>query len=143
MLVEHLQIQKKEGSCHNITNYYSTVVQASSMSTKNVSEFARHFHRACKELNIIHYHTYPRILKVNAHIERFNRILSGDFISINRMLLATDIDAFNEKLVDWLLWYSGERPHQSLGMLSPLQYMVREMNLSAEECQMWLVGTRS
>ncbi len=49
---------------------------------------------------------------------------------------ATD---FLTKLIDWLLWYNTERPHQSLGMLAPLQYYVR--NLSAEECNMWWTRT--
>jgi len=111
------------------------------IQTDNGSEFANHFHRACEELNITHYHTYPRTPKMNAHIERFNRTISEDFISLNRMLLAIDIDKFNEKLIDWLLWYNGERPHQSLGMLSPLQYIVRSMDLSAKECQMWWTST--
>ena len=109
------------------------------IQTDNGSEFAHHFHNACESLNITHYHTYPRTPKMNAHIERFNRTLSEDFIQLNRMLLAIDVDVFNEKLVDWLLWYNMERPHQSLGMLSPLQFIVK--GLSAKECQMWWTGT--
>ena len=57
------------------------------------------------------------------------------------MLLAYDIDAFNQKLIDWLLWYNAERPHESLGMLAPLQYYVK--TLSAEECHMWWTRTLS
>ena len=111
------------------------------IQTDNGSEFAHHFHSACEELNITHYHTYPRTPKMNAHIERFNRTISEDFIMVNRLLLATDIHAFNEKLVDWLLWYNTERPHQSLGMMSPLQFIVREMGLLDEECHKWWTST--
>jgi len=109
------------------------------IQTDNGSEFADHFHKACDELNIVHYHTYPRTPKMNAHIERFNRTISEDFISPNRMLLATNLHVFNEKLVDWLLWYNSKRPHQSLGMLSPLQFIVKD--LSDKECHMWWTST--
>jgi transposase InsO family protein len=111
------------------------------IQTDNGSEFAHHFHSACDDLGITHYHTYPRCPKMNAYIERFNRTISEGFIMRNRMLLAIDIDAFNEKLIDWLLWYNGKRPHQSLGMISPLQFIVREMGLSTRECQKWWTST--
>ena len=94
------------------------------VQTDNGSEFAHLFEEACKRLGITHFHTYPRCPKMNCHIERFNRTLSEDFIVSNRSLLRDDLAAFNEALVDWLLWYNTTRPHQSLGMRSPLQYIV-------------------
>lgn len=109
------------------------------IQTDNGSEFAKYFSQACRNKNIVQYHIYPRTPKMNAHVERFNRTLSEDFISLNRMLLSLDIKRFNDKLIDWLLWYNTERPHQSLGMLSPLAYTVR--NLTAKECQMWWTST--
>jgi transposase InsO family protein len=104
------------------------------LQTDNGSEFALRFEEACQKLNLTHFHTYPRCPKMNAHIERFNRTVSEDFIMWNRALLGDDIDAFNEKLVDWLLWYNTIRPHESLGLISPLRYIVS--TLSKEECQM-------
>jgi putative transposase len=104
------------------------------LQTDNGSEFAKYFSDACRSLSIVQYHTYPHTPKMNAHIERFNRTISEDFIEERRLLLVTDIDRFNEELVAWLLWYNAERPHESLGMLSPLQYIVK--SLSARECQM-------
>lgn len=111
------------------------------LQTDNGSEFAKYFSDACRALDITQYHIYPRSPKMNAHIERFNRTVSEDFIMERRTLLATDLDRFNDELVDWLLWYNTERPHQSLGMLSPLQYIVR--NLTAEECQRYWTSTFS
>lgn len=111
------------------------------LQTDNGSEFAKYFSDACRSLGIVQYHTYPRTPKMNAHIERFNRTISEDFIEERRLLLVSDIDRFNDELVEWLLWYNTERPHQSLGMLSPLQYIVR--TLSAEECQRYWTRTRS
>ena len=109
------------------------------IQTDNGSEFAFHFHDACEKLNIVHYHTYPRCPKMNGTVERFNRTLSDDFIKGNLPLLGRNVRHFNEKLVTWLIWYNTERPHESLGNLSPLQYIVR--TLSPELCHMWWTRT--
>ena len=110
------------------------------VQTDNGSEFAALFEDACKALGITHFHTYPRSPKMNAHIERFNRTLSEDFIRHHRGVLRDDLSRFNEALIDWLLWYNTERPHQSLGMLSPLRYIVRD--LTAHQCQMYWTSTK-
>ena len=111
----------------------------SAIQTDNGSEFALHFEHACRELNLTHYHTYPRSPKMNAHVERFNRTLDEEFLRYHRGLLRDDARACNEKLVDWLLWYNSERPHHALHLLSPFQYIVR--TLPAAECHMWWTNT--
>jgi len=109
------------------------------IQTDNGSEFADRFRDACRRLGLTHYHTYPHCPKMNAHIERFNRTLQEDFIEKNKYLLRDDISAFNLKLSDWLLWYNSERPHASLGQISPLRYITNQ--LTPEECQMWWTRT--
>lgn len=104
------------------------------LQTDNGSEFAHLFHDACVRLNIRHYHSYPRCPKMNGTVERFNRTLSEEFIQHHLPLLANDVAAFNEKLIDYLLWYNSERPHESLSLKSPLQCIVA--SLPEEECQM-------
>jgi len=111
----------------------------SAVQTDNGSEFALHFERACVELNLAHYHTYPRSPKMNAHVERFNRTLDEEFLIYHRSLLRDDPRVCNEKLIDWLLWYNSERPHHALHLLSPFQYIVR--TLPERECQMWWTDT--
>jgi len=114
-------------------------VRVTHVQTDNGSEFAEHFDIFLEKENIIHFHTYPRSPKMNSEIERFNRTLSEAFIARHRHLLAYDIDAFNEKLMDWLLWYDTRRPHCSLGLVSPLRYIVS--TLPAKESQMLWTGT--
>lgn len=104
------------------------------LQTDNGSEFAKHFETACAELGLTHFHTYPRTPKMNACVERFNRTLSEDFLVRNRILLRDDLGLLNERLVDWLLWYNTERPHESLGMQAPLRYIVSA--LTARESHM-------
>ena len=113
--------------------------QIDELQTDNGSEFAKHFEAACAALGLTHFNTHVRSPKENAFIERFNRTISEDFIMLNRPLLRDDVHAFNLKLVDWLLWYNMVRPHESLGMVSPLRYIVS--TLTVGECQMWWTRT--
>jgi transposase InsO family protein len=110
------------------------------IQTDNGSEFALHFENACRDGAMTHFHTYPRSPKMNAHVERFNRTLDEEFLRHHRALLRDDVAACNNALVDWLLWYNGERPHQALGQVAPFRAMMA--TLPAEECQMWWTHTR-
>jgi len=111
----------------------------SHLQTDNGSEFAKEFEDACRSSNITHFHTYPRNPKMNAVVERFNRTLDEDFIQPNRALLRDDVQAFNEKLTDWLIWYNTERPHHSLGQIPPVSYILQ--TLTPRECHMWWTHT--
>ena len=114
-------------------------VSLTHIQTDNGSEFAHHFEAYLAENGIVHFHSYPRTPKMQSEIERFNRTLSDAFISRNRALLAYDIDSFNEKLMDWLIWYNTRRPHWSLGLISPMRYIVN--TLSTTDCQMLWTST--
>lgn len=109
------------------------------VQTDNGSEFANHFETYLTKEGIVHFHIYPRTPKMNAEIERFNRTLSEAFISRNRHLLAYDLPAFNRALMDWLLWYNTRRPHWSIGLISPLRYIVNQ--LPAKESHMCWTST--
>jgi transposase InsO family protein len=109
------------------------------IQTDNGSEFAAHFELLLEREGITHFHTYPKSPRQNAEVERFNRTLSEAFIRYHRHLLAYDTAAFNKTLVDWLLWYNTRRPHWSLGLVSPLRYIVSQ--LPAEESQMCWTNT--
>jgi transposase InsO family protein len=113
------------------------------IQTDNGSEFALHFEKACADLNLIHFHNYPRSPKMNACVERFNRTLDEEFLQYHKPLMRDDPKVFNNKLIDWLLWYNGERPHYALGQVSPFKAMMRELeaNKTPRECQMWWTHT--
>lgn len=113
------------------------------IQTDNGSEFALHFESACRNPNLIHYHTYPKSPKLNAHIERFNRTLNEEFFVQNKYLARDNVKIFNQKLMDWLLWYNGERPHYALNQKSPFQYLVSLSLIPSEECQMWWTHTKN
>ncbi|MHB1086742.1 MAG: DDE-type integrase/transposase/recombinase [Minisyncoccota bacterium] len=100
--------------------------------TDNGSEFKKHFAERLLELQITHYHTYPKQPKMNAHVERFNRTIQEDFIDYHDVLLL-DTDRFNEKMMDWLLFYNTKRVHHAFGnKLSPVQYLLQHDQLPVE-----------
>jgi transposase InsO family protein len=109
------------------------------LQTDNGSEFEKQFREYLeskeKDERIVHFHTYPRHPKQNAHIERFNRTVQEEFANWHRLALAYDLAAFNQKLMDWLLWYNTKRRHHSLGLISPLRYIVS--TLAAESHLGW------
>jgi len=109
------------------------------IQTDNGLEFEKHFRAALEEKKILHFHNYPKCPKMNAYIERFNRTIQEQFIDWHLRSLRDDVNRFNRDLIDWLLWYNTKRPHESLGMVSPLRYIVS--TLPAEKSHMWWTCT--
>jgi hypothetical protein len=107
--------------------------------TDNGSEFMKHFDQELRRLHLIHYHTYPRTPKMNAHCERFNRTIQEEFIDFHAYSLL-DPSSFNQKLIPWLMWYNTERPHWGLGLKSPMQFM---LTTHPEKSNMWWTNTLS
>ena len=99
------------------------------VQTDNGSEFEKYFREYIIKEKIVHFHNYPKCPKMNAYIERFNRTIQEEFINWHRQLLADNLNGFNRKLIDWLLWYNTKRPHWSLGLIPPLQYIVNKLTL--------------
>jgi len=100
------------------------------IQTDNGAEFHKRFRDNLEKQGIIQFFNYPRRPQMNAQIESFNRIIQEDFINWHLDLLATDINAFNQKLVDWLLWYNTKRAHSSINNQSPLQYLINNLGFS-------------
>ena len=92
--------------------------------TDNGSEFKKHFSEKLKRLHLTHYHTYPRTPKMNAHCERFNRTIQEEFVDYHMGELL-NVRSFNNKIIDWLVWYNTERVHYAFqNKLSPVQFML-------------------
>lgn len=100
--------------------------------TDNGSEFMKEFDKEIRKQCKEHWHTYPRCPKMNPHIERFNRTLQEEFADYNIEKLMFP-NNFNKYLVDYLIWYNIDRPHWSLDLKSPVQYL-QENN--PPECNM-------
>lgn len=109
------------------------------IQTDNGSEFEKHFREYIEKQNIVHFHNYPKCPKMNAYVERFNRTIQEEFANRHKYLLASDLNRFNYKLMEWLLWYNTERPHWSLKLQSPMQFIIS--NFSFPESRMRWTNT--
>ena len=105
--------------------------------TDNGSEFMKDFDLELRRLCLSHWHTYPKNPKMNAHDERFNRSIQEEFIDFHDHLLLDPV-AFNDKMVDYLIWFNTERPHWALDLKSPIQFLIEG---KPKECQMYGTDT--
>lgn len=55
--------------------------------------------------------------------------MQQEVIDRNEILLE-DVDVFNEKLMDWLLWYDTKRFHWILNLATPVNYLINNGLLS-------------
>jgi len=113
--------------------------------TDNGSEFKKEFNQELMKLHLVHYHTYPRTPKMNAHCKRFNRTLREEFLDYHTFELAEDIDSFNRKLLDYLVWYNTKRVHKAFqNKLCPVNYCLERLptNKYLEECNLGWTHTK-
>lgn len=105
--------------------------------TDNGSEFMKHFDHELRRLHHTHWHTYPKTPRMNAHDERFNRTIQEEFVDFHAGALLNPL-TFNDQLIEYLLWYNGERPHWGLKLKSPIQFLTER---NPQECNMWWPNT--
>ena len=122
-------------------DFFSKLEKVSPFSIKRIQtdnglEFEKHFRDYLEKKNIIHFYNYPRHPQANAYIERFNRTLQEEFINHHKDILAYDLERFNQKLMEYLVWYNTKRPHWSLNLKSPLRYII-EKYLPKESNMLW------
>jgi transposase InsO family protein len=85
----------------------------------NGSEFKGEFDKALTELQIQGYFSRVKTPKDNAVNERFNRTIQEEFIDLGNF--SSDPEVLNKRLLDWLIEYNFERPHQTLGYKTPIE----------------------
>lgn len=89
--------------------------------TRNsMSKEDRPFERMLMELGIKHRYTRPYRPQTNGKVERFWRTLNYDLIE------DTTFDSeqeFGNLLLEYLVYYNHERPHQSLGGIPPAEFL--------------------
>ena len=118
----------KNGSSYNardflIRLYYFVNEKDFYVQSDNGSEFHKHFDQSCNDLKLEHYFSRVKTPKDNAHVERFNRTLEEEFLQMGNYI--DDPELFNPLLTDWLIEYNFNRPHKSLGYLSPVKFLTQ------------------
>jgi transposase InsO family protein len=104
--------------------------KVSAIQTDNGSEFEKHFREHLQRSKIKHFWNYPKHPQLNAKVERFNRTVQEEFLEWNSRSLFHDLESFNHKLVDWLIFYNTKRPHFSLGNIPPVKYLIQKVGFS-------------
>ncbi|MDP6495713.1 MAG: integrase core domain-containing protein, partial [Dehalococcoidia bacterium] len=85
------------------------------------SEFQAEFEQACQQRGIHLFVLPPRSPKLNGHVERAQRTHTEEFYEIYPDDL--EITVLNQALREWERVYNYIRPHQSLGYLTPFEYL--------------------
>ncbi len=91
------------------------------ISIDNGSEFMADFEAACETRGIRLFVLPPRSPKLHGAVERANRTHTEEFYEVTDT--EPDIEAFQAGLREWEITYNTIRPHQSLGHLTPAEYL--------------------
>ncbi len=108
------------------------------VQTDNGSEYLGEFSKHLKLRGISHKYIYPRCPRINGCVERSNRTLQEEYVYRNEGLVNVSMERFNKGLMEYLIWFNTKRPHESLGDISPIEYMLR----FNPECHMYVTCTR-
>jgi len=107
--------------------------------TDNGSEFKLHLNALLMKNKIIHYHTYPKSPKMNAHCESFNGTIQEEFVDYNVNILFDNTTKFNEKMRGYLEFYNTKRVHWAFkNKKVPLEVLVESeyyMKKLSVECR--------
>ncbi len=87
----------------------------------NGSEFiAKDFEVFCENSGIAHIRIQKGKPTQNSYVERFNRTFREDVLDMN---IFENIHQVREKTEEFLEDYNNEHPHESLGNMSPIEFM--------------------
>jgi transposase InsO family protein len=116
------------------------ITQKTQVQNDNGSEFMKNFQEYLKQQAIKQYWNYPHSPKMNTWVERYNGSMQFEFVYRNMdSLFKQDITEFNTKLMHHLVWYNTERPHLSLDLKSPLEFVLSNNQFS----KMWWTRTNA
>ena len=91
------------------------------ISVDNGSEFMAEFEAACAARAIRLFVLPPRSPKLHGTVERANRTHTEEFYEVTDA--EPELEAFQVELRAWEAVYNTVRPHQSLGYLTPAEFL--------------------
>ena len=95
------------------------------------SEFEAVFEKECQRRGIRLFVLPPRSPKLNGHVERAHRTHTEEFYEVTDS--SFELSELRQELLEWEEVYNTVRPHQSLGYLTPLQFLNRRKQSKAKE----------
>lgn len=87
------------------------------------SEFKALFERECQRRGIPLFVLPPKSPRLNGHVERAHRTHTEEFYEVNE--IDWRVGELNKQLREWEKVYNEIRPHQSLGYLTPAEWLRR------------------
>lgn len=87
------------------------------------SEFQAVFEEMCQRRGITLFVLPPRSPKLNGGVERAHRTHTEEFYEVTGN--SFELEGLRTELLDWETTYNRIRPHQSLGYLTPYQFLVQ------------------
>lgn len=111
-------------------NYFPFEIEA--VQTDNGSEYLLNFHKACNNLNLIHYFSFPHTPKMNGRAERIIQTVIYEYFNWQHDLLP-DIDEINRHCVIFNDKYNTKRFHQKLGYKTPKEYVNLQLFKKGEQ----------
>lgn len=76
------------------------------------------FDRVCRENGIRHLLTAPQSPTTTGKVERFHKTLPAEFVKAR---VFESLEAAQAELDAWVAHYNSERPHQGIGMVTPIE----------------------
>jgi putative transposase len=90
------------------------------LQTDNGPEFLARFDDATQEKMVTHYFSHPHCPKENAHVERKIQTTKYELWAYRQAYTVAEL---NELVDEWNYTYNHVRPHQSLGYLTPAEFL--------------------
>jgi putative transposase len=116
----------RSATAGNARKFLDTLIERAPFPVQAVqvdggSEFMAQFEQACAEKKIRLFVLPPRSPKLNGHVERAQRTHSEEFYDLYMGEL--DLKSVNEALREWEHFYNTVRPHHSLDLKTPAEYL--------------------
>lgn len=117
-----------QATSHNSENFLRFLIKTMPFPIKSIqvdggSEFMGDFEKACKKLNIGLFILPPYSPKLNGNVERVNGTFRYEFYALQDGFKS--LDDFQQKTQKFTEFYNTIRPHQSLGLLTPCQFLAK------------------
>ena len=129
-----LTLRYKHLTAANMKDFYERFIQVYPGTVRlwqsdNGGENLGEFDTQLETDGIAHLFIYPRCPKIDSFIERYNRTVQEEFIN-EHLDTIHDHHIFAQQLTEWNIYYNTKRRHHSLGLKSPLQYLLDNDEMS-------------
>lgn len=118
----------RSATAGNAKKFLDTLLERAPYPVKAIqvdggSEFMADFEQACADRGIHLFVLPPRSPKLNGHVERAQRTHREEFYEL--YLGELDLKSINRALREWENFYNRIRPHHSLDLMSPAEYLYK------------------